>query len=44
MLNVLKQITTNPIIVMTALGVIANFIFIHRLPLLIDNLLTTLGK
>lgn len=29
---------------MTALGVVANFIFNHKLPLLIDNLLSTLGK
>lgn len=33
----------NPIIVMTALGVAANFIFNHNLPDILEDLLNTLG-
>ncbi|XP_067932540.1 lysosomal cholesterol signaling protein-like isoform X2 [Watersipora subatra] len=42
-LSVIKQIFTNPIIISTILGVIANFLFHGILPAIIDSLLTTLA-
>ena len=37
-------VVTNPIVFMTALGIIANFIFKQKVPSYLDNILTVLGK
>ncbi len=43
-LNIAKNIATNPIIFMTVAGVAANFIFSQQLPAIFDSLLHTLGS
>ena len=42
--SVVKGVITNPIIFMTVLGVIGNFIFQGELPAVIDGFLTSLGN
>ena len=42
--SVVKGVVTNPIIFMTVLGVIGNFIFQGKLPAVIDGFLTSLGN
>ena len=42
--NVVKGVSTNPIIFMTVLGVIGNFIFKGELPNIMDGFLTSLGN
>ena len=37
-------VATNPIVFMTALGIMANFIFKQKVPSYLDNILTVLGK
>ena len=37
-------VVTNPIVFMTALGIIANFVFKQKVPSYLDNILTVLGK
>ena len=37
-------VITNPIVFMTVLGIIANFVFEQKVPLYLDNILTVLGK
>ena len=37
-------VITNPIVFMTVLGIIANFIFKQKVPSYLDNILTVLGK
>ena len=41
--NVIKGVSTNPIIFMTVLGVFGNFIFQGKLPQVIDGFLSSLG-
>ena len=42
--NVVKGVSTNPIIFMTVLGVIGNFVFKGELPNIMDGFLTSLGN
>ena len=42
--KVIKGVATNPIIFMTVLGVIGNFIFMGQLPMIIDGFLSSLGN
>ena len=37
-------VVTNPIVFMTVLGIIANFVFKQKVPSYLDNILTVLGK
>lgn len=38
-LVVMKSIITNPIVFMTALGIVGNFVFTHHLPLFLSGIL-----
>ena len=42
--KVILKVATNPLIVMTVAGVAANFAFNHVLPVIIGDLLISLGK
>jgi predicted permease len=44
LLQIAKNVVTNPIIFMTVAGIIANFVFGQTLPGIINRLLTTLGN
>ncbi|XP_021378786.1 integral membrane protein GPR155-like, partial [Mizuhopecten yessoensis] len=42
-MHVIKGVISNPIVFMTIIGIIGNFVFKHELPAVLDGLLTTLG-
>lgn len=43
-LHVAKGVLTNPIVFMTVIGIVGNFIFGHKIPAVIDGILKVLGK
>ncbi|CAL4069876.1 unnamed protein product, partial [Meganyctiphanes norvegica] len=42
--NIMKDILLNPIVLMTTLGILGNFAFDKELPVILDGVLTVLGK
>ncbi|XP_013387380.1 integral membrane protein GPR155 isoform X4 [Lingula anatina] len=43
-LHVCKGVLLNPLVFMTIIGIIGNFVFNHKLPAVIDDILTVLGQ
>lgn len=43
-LHVMKGVLLNPIVFMTAIGLIGNFIFHQTVPSILDDILAVLGK
>lgn len=42
--HVVKGVITNPIVFMTVIGIIGNFAFSQKVPVVLDGILTLLGK
>lgn len=43
-LHVIKDVVTNPLVFMTFIGIIGNFIFQHTIPPVLSDILNVLGK